>query len=337
MDIWMRIPGMDAEMERVEAIIREYYRDFLGREPISTIMETALTQKGKRIRPALVLLSARLDNKASYNSKQLCRLAAIVEMAHAASLIHDDIVDDSPLRRGKPTVQARFGKDMAVYAGDFILSRILCELMGAEMIRSGKIIAKCMSEMCCGELAQYEAQFDTEATEENYFASIIGKTGALFSVCCEVGALESGCAPETARLMRRFGRDLGILFQLRDDLLDYTSSARQEGKPMHSDFKRGIYTLPVLYSFRDPKAGRELKELALRVRGGDRDGALCRRMEELVEKSGGIMYTEQIMDEYAARARSMLRSLPDSQASKSLNTLVCFLLPRREALESVPV
>lgn len=254
------------------------------------------------------------------------RAVAVVELAHGASLIHDDIVDDSPLRRGRPTVQSRFGKDMAVYAGDFLLSRLFLFLMERDMTRCGLLLARSMSDMCCGETRQYQAQFDTEATEEAYFESVLGKTASLFATSCELGAVESGCGPENVQTLREFGRNLGILFQLRDDLLDFTSDQQIEGKPVHSDFKRGLYTLPVLHTFQDPDAGPRLKEAARQIQSGG-DDVLRVRIEELVAQSGGIAYTVSVMKQYEQRARCLLESLPPGPVLQLMETMIHRLVP----------
>lgn len=325
MNIRNAIPGLARELEQVERHLWELGQDPLGREPLSTIVKTAMEQKGKRIRPVLILLAGRLGKDYPNTGERLYRLATVVELTHAASLIHDDIIDDSPLRRGKPTVQAKFGKDMAVYAGDFLLSRILGYLMEHRMIQSGTILARSMSEMCCGEITQYNAQFDTETGEEKYFTSILGKTAAMFAASCELGAMESGCEEGVVRNMRHFGRDLGVLYQLRDDLLDFTSDTQKEGKPGGSDFRHGIYTLPVLRALGDLRTSSELKEIAAKIPHGDPDGTLYRRMEELVRTAGGVEYTKQVMARYERSACLRLASLPDCQAGGVLEGLTRFL------------
>ncbi|MPM29621.1 Heptaprenyl diphosphate synthase component 2 [bioreactor metagenome] len=321
MKTWNELPGLERELEQVERCLGELGRDPLGREPLSAIMKTAMEQKGKRIRPVLILLAGRLGPDYPDAGERLCRLATVVELTHAASLIHDDIIDDAPLRRGRPTVQASFGKDMAVYAGDFLLSRILGYLMEHRMIESGTILARSMTEMCCGEITQYEAQFDTETGEERYFTSILGKTAAMFAASCELGALETGCDEAVVSGMRQFGRELGVLYQLRDDLLDFTSSAEQEGKPAGSDFRHGIYTLPVLHAFADPGVGPELKEIARKIPYGDPEGVLYRRMEELVAAAGGVEYTRRVAARYESSACKWLACAPDSSAVEVLERL----------------
>lgn len=322
------VPGLAEDLERVEGLLWELGGDPLKREPLSSILETVIGLKGKRLRPILILLAGRLGPDFEAGRESLRRTATAVELIHAASLIHDDIIDDSPLRRGKPTVQARFGKDMAVYAGDFLLSRILYHLMDHSFVDGGKILAKSMCDMCCGEITQYAAQFHTETDENAYFTSILGKTAALFSASCRLGAMAAGCGAEEVRAMGEFGRDLGVLFQLRDDLLDHEATEEDAGKPVHSDFKHGIYTLPVLHTFRRRETGAELRELALLVQNGDHDGALCRRMEELVTQAEGVEYTRRVMSEYGSRALALLAGFPQGRAKQALMGLTGHLTGR---------
>lgn len=328
------IPGLAGELEQVEEYLRELGRDALEREPLSGIVGTVMDQKGKRIRPLLILLTGRLGKDYLSVSDRLCRLSAVVELTHTASLIHDDIVDDSPLRRGRPTVQARFGKDMAVYAGDFLLSKILSYLMEHDMTRDGGLLARSMSDMCCGELSQYEARFDTETTEKRYFGSILGKTAALFETSCRLGALESGCSDEEVREAASFGRDFGVLYQLRDDMLDFTSNVETEGKPGNCDFIGGVYTLPVLYTF-GTSAGQELRELAVRAAHGDTGEAVLMRMLELISVSGGMEYLRVVMTRYEFSAITSLHSFPDCPARRAMESLLCFLMPERADLPSL--
>lgn len=326
MKLWQTIDGLEDDLKQAEGYLEELAQAPEEWASLSAVLSSSSVQRGKRLRPALVLLTGRLGPDYPACRDRLCRAAAMVELAHAASLIHDDIVDDSPLRRGRPTVQSRFGKDMAVYAGDFLLSRLFLFLMEQDMGRCGLLLARCMSDMCCGEIRQYQAQFNTEATEEAYFESLLGKTASLFAVSCELGALESGCGPKDIESLREFGRNLGVLFQLRDDLLDFTSSQQAEGKPVHSDFKQGLYTLPVLHGFQDPDVGPLLKEAARQVQ---RDGsdALCARMEELVARSGGIAYAVSVMEQYERQARCLLETLPPNPILKRLDSMIHKLVP----------
>jgi len=324
MNCWNTIPGLERELLQVAVYLEKFTEDRLHRQPLSSILKTAFSEQGKLLRPALILLTSRLGSGYPECSDRICRLAALVELTHAASLIHDDIIDDSPMRRGKPTVQASYGKDMAVYAGDFILSKILFYLMEYGMTQAGKILAQSIEDMCNGEIAQYEAQFNTETTEEKYFSCILNKTAAMFSAACKLGAMESGCNEETTARMGHFGHILGVLFQLRDDLLDYTSSENKEGKPVQSDFKRGIYTLPVLHTFRNADTGSELREIALRVQNGDSDSSLL-RMEALVAHADGVGYAKQAMKRYVKKAQGLLDVLPPGRERAVLDTLVTSL------------
>ena len=241
-----------------------------------------------------------------------------------ASLIHDDIVDDAPLRRGRPTVQSSFGKDMAVYAGDYLLSRILSCLLEWDMPDAGRILARSINDMCSGELCQHEAQYNIHTHESHYFISISGKTAALFAASCEIGAVLSGCDRDCAITMSHFGHSLGILFQLRDDLKDCSPDG-PEGKILGTDFVHGIYTLPVLYSIQEPSCGEKLRALAERAASNQPGDDIAQQLYSLISAAGGIKYTRWIMEQYKQRALSALEKLPKSEVLGYMRSLLDFV------------
>lgn len=326
MENYRNMPELVNELKAVKKKIRELTRENIPKKPLTDIVDSAFEAQGKLIRPTLVMLCGRLGPDYPACRDELVKIASVVEMTHTASLIHDDIIDDAPLRRGKPTVQAAFGKDMAVYAGDYILSRAMSYLMEYSMTQVGAVLAGTIADMCNGEMTQYEAQFNTETEENSYFVSISGKTASIFAAACELGATASGCNKEMAISMSRFGHTLGVLFQLRDDLMDCVSTEKTEGKTPDSDFKRGIYTLPVLYSFVEPKHGRELKELAHKISTGEAEEAvLIGRMRELVTKAGGVDYTHWMIQQYQDKATAMLDQLPKGAAVTALKEMTITL------------
>jgi heptaprenyl diphosphate synthase len=325
MEQFNKIPGFGEDLSEVEKKLRAFVRDPYLREPLSTIISAVLDGEGKRLRPSVLLISARLGPDYGANRDRLTGLAAVMELTHTASLIHDDIVDDAATRRGRPTVQSAFGKDMAVYAGDYLLSKVLSYLMKNELTHAGSILAKCIADMCAGEIAQYESQFDTAIDESKYFVNIAGKTAALFSASCEIGAAEAGCDRETVSYMSRFGHTLGILFQMRDDLIDCLSSGKKEGKETGSDFRRGIYTLPVIYSFIENGLGPELKELANAFREGKGSEKQLERVRLIINESGGVEYTRWMIRQYRDRALGLLSKLQDHIAVRALEEAVDFL------------
>lgn len=318
------ISGFDDELRRVGEKAQEIAADALMREPLSEVLTAVFSAQGKMLRPSLLLLFGRMGENYPRCADDLVTAGAIVELTHMASLIHDDIVDDAPYRRGRSTVQAAYGKDMAVYAGDYLLSRVLGELMKPNMQEAGQILSRAISDMCSGELGQYYAQFNTDIDENHYFMNISGKTASLFSASCEIGATIAGCSRQTASTASRFGHILGVLFQLRDDLLDCLPSFSDEGKRRGADFVNGIYTMPVIYSFADRDCGEKLRRLAKDAPGLEPETVFA-RLYEYISAAGGIDYTRWMIRQYAERAANAVDKLPPSKMTQALNKMLAEL------------
>lgn len=189
----LELPGLHEEMKLVKQYINEFLTQDLKNSKVEEIAGTVLAASGKGYRPRLLLLTARMGEGYPRCRERLCKMGALIEMVHTASLIHDDIVDDSPLRRGCATVQSRFGKDMAVYAGDLILGRVMHTLFRDGMWELGFYLGQTIEDMCRGEIGQLECRYRTDTTAGQYEANIFGKTASLFITACRAGAMESGC------------------------------------------------------------------------------------------------------------------------------------------------
>ncbi len=316
------ISALDTELELVDSYMREYLKDNLKTKVVGEILQEIMATSGKRLRPQLILMAGRFGPDYPACREQLCSLGALVELVHMASLIHDDIVDDSPLRRGSPTIQARFGKDKAVYAGDLVLSRVLCLIIRNRVWESGYILGRAIECMCRGEIGQYNCRFRANTTEDEYLSNIYGKTAVMFETACKIGAVESCCEAQTVRMMGEFGKQLGYAFQLRDDLLDFLSSESSEGKPVHSDFKEGIFTLPVLYTLHTPEYGDALFRLIRSMDGGPALPEHIAEMEELVSRAGGVEYAAAQIHTRGQDAEKILLSLPKRDVTDALIALV---------------
>ena len=178
----------------------------------------------------------------------------MVELTHLASLIHDDIVDDSPYRRGKVSIQGKYGKDAAVFAGDFLIARIFYYGAMENLNETVSILSKTVEYMCIGEIEQDLCRYQEDISEKKYFENIERKTAALFQAASYIGAKESGCSEEIIQKLELFVKNLGLMFQLKDDILDFTSNSKELGKETHKDFQNGIYTFPVIMALKNPKA-----------------------------------------------------------------------------------
>lgn len=289
------------------------------------ILESALKELleagGKRLRPALVLLSGKFGK---YDEKRLIPLAAAVEILHMATLVHDDIIDESKIRRGRPTIQSRWGKDVAVFTGDFLFAKTFLLLAHSTTVENMQGLSKVVKAVCEGEIAQYQSRYDKHVTIRQYLKRIGRKTALLFALSCYIGAKESECSLKVVRCLREFGFNFGMAFQITDDLLDFTGNPVKMGKPVGSDFIQGVYTLPLIYainsSYRDEVIGILDKE--------DYVPEDVERVIELVYASGGIEYSKNLARDYLKRARTFIDGLVSIPAKAALQNLVEGLIER---------
>ena len=312
----------DKRMKAVEGYIDLFsVHPFSGSE-VGTVLDDVVSTRGKMIRPRLLLLAGEFGSACKTAQDRLCKLAAIVEMTHMASLIHDDIVDDSDYRRGKPSIQKKYGKDAAVYAGDFLMGRISYYMMKEAMNRAGIVLSKTIEAMCAGEIGQAMCRYKENVTVEEYLNNIHGKTVALFMACCRIGAMESGCDERLVRNLELFGECLGLMFQIRDDLLDFTSDVLTIGKSAHKDFQEGIYTMPILCAMKQP-GGRETLIPFMRRNA---EGALTLQemfqMETAVTRLGGVEAAWQEVKKLQSQAEAIADELPQCEYSRLLLKLV---------------
>ncbi|MDO5131520.1 MAG: polyprenyl synthetase family protein [Eubacteriales bacterium] len=313
---------LQLEMEKVEQELSDYLRDPGYGNAVGRILRDLGESRGKRLRPRLLLMAGRYGPLFPDVRDRLCRLAALVELVHMASLVHDDIVDDAPLRRGMPTTQAKYGKDMAVYAGDLLLSRIVQSLFRDGFGSVGAFFGQTVETMCLGELGQMECRFREDVTVRQYMENIYGKTAALCRLACLAGAAESGCSGEVQTRLEELGINFGYMFQIRDDLLDFTSDAAREGKCTHMDFREGILTLPVLYAMENEDARPGIVCLIREAKAGRFDENQAKRLAELVTSSGGLRRAAEDMEMYAERALSAVGNLPDHGVSDVFRRLL---------------
>ena len=313
----------DEWMEEVEGYIDFFSSHPFGGTQVGDVLDDAAATRGKMVRPRLLLLAGEFGPEYETARDRLCKLAAMVELTHMASLIHDDIVDEAPCRRGSPSMQAKYGKDAAVYAGDFLMSRISYHIAREELNRSGAVLAKTVEEMCAGEIGQALCRYREDVSVQDYLRNIHGTTAARFMAACRMGAMESGCDAATVRTLELFGECLGILFQLRDDLLDFTSDLLTIGKAVHKDFQDGIYTMPVLCALEQPGGREALLPLMRANAAGGLTAEEIHRMERLVVELGGVEATRQeIRNRQTCAERLLLSSLPHNGASLLLLAMV---------------
>lgn len=310
------------DLDRVNALILERMQS-----PVPLIPELAghlIRSGGKRLRPMLTLASARL---CGYAGDHHIRLAATVEFIHTATLLHDDVVDSSDLRRGKPSANAIWGNQSSVLVGDFLFSRAFQLMVATGSLRVLDILADASAVIAEGEVMQLAASRDISTNETTYLTVIECKTAALFAAAAEVGAVVAGAGAEAEEALRAYGRNLGVAFQLVDDALDYSGRQLTMGKAVGGDLKEGKITLPVILAYKRGGAeDRGFLRRALEERGGA-SGDLARTMQ-ILERHGALADTLARAESYAARASEALHALPAGPHKDALAGLCRFVVTR---------
>lgn len=283
------------------------------------------TLKGKRLRPGLVFLSAQLHGQSSINTM---RSAIVVELLHTATLVHDDVVDDSDLRRGSPTIKKLWDNRISVLIGDLLFSRTLTAMVNLQDMNALTVLSKAANRITEGELLQIERDRDFEIDESIYFDLVGKKTAALFSASCELGALSvHGNNGQYAAYMRDFGENLGVAFQIKDDLLDYVGDESRLGKPIGNDIRENKVTLPLIYvlSQADGKACKEILNILNQAEISDDE---IDKIIDYVREKGGLDYAINVANSFAGKAKEILAQYPTSVVKQSLENLVEFAINR---------
>lgn len=277
---------------------------------------------GKRIRPVFVLLGGKLGD---YDLKRLKSVAVPLELIHMATLVHDDVVDNSDKRRGGETVRAKWDNRVAMYTGDYILGRALSVATELDNPLIHQILSKAILEMCKGEIEQVRDLNNWQQGFRTYLRRIKRKTALLIAISCQLGALASNAPEELVRRMYRYGYDVGMAFQITDDILDFTGTDKQLGKPAGSDLRQGNITLPALYCASHGPEKERLQEWI-------RFGTLQDNVDEaiaLIRKSEGISFAQALAERYLDRACATLAILPESPTKKSLLEIAQFIGNRK--------
>jgi octaprenyl-diphosphate synthase len=310
-----------ADLQRVdEVILRRLDSDVVL---IRTIAGYIVSGGGKRLRPALVLLAA---NAFGAQGSAKHELAAVIEFIHTATLLHDDVVDESSLRRGRKTANAEFGNAASVLVGDFLYSRAFQMIVAAGSLRVMKILADATNIIAEGEVLQLLNVRDADTDEEKYLRVIRYKTAKLFEAATQVGAILGNAAPEAETALAEYGMHLGTAFQLIDDVLDYSGDLNETGKNLGDDLTEGKPTLPLIYAMRAGDASeRELVRHAIEHGGkADLEAVLA-----AVQRVGALDYARERARAEAATAISRLAHLPDSACRDSLLQLAHFSVERK--------
>ena len=293
---------------------------------LNRITHFIVNRKGKQMRPMFVFLTAKMLNKGSVNERTY-RGASVIELIHTASLVHDDVVDDSNMRRGFFSVNALWKNKIAVLVGDFMLSKgmLLCiEHNDFDLL---KIISVAVREISEGELLQIEKARKLDITEEVYYNIIRQKTATLLAACCAMGARTVQDDDAVVEKMRRFGELIGMAFQIKDDLFDYGEAAI--GKPTGIDIKEQKMTLPLIYTLNNVSTA-EKNWLIQSVKRYNRDKKRVKEVIEKVKAAGGLAYAEKKMEEYRQKALKILLEFPKDEYRDALELMVNYVISRKQ-------
>ncbi len=279
---------------------------------------------GKLLRPALLLLTGKACGELRPDHHVL---AAVVELVHIATLVHDDVLDEADIRRRAATVNRLWGNERAVLMGDFLYSHAfhLCSSLDSQF--ASRLIGRTAITVCEGEMMQVTNRGNFELAEDEYLDIISRKTAALLEACCQLGAWSAGADRETIRRLRTFGNSLGVAFQIVDDLLDLTGDESEVGKSLGRDVYEGELTLPLIHYLRESTADQRRRLLSI-LRGDDRQRR--REIAALLQNSDSIAYAQAAAAEHIELARATLAELPPSEARDSLSTMADFVVARRQ-------
>ena len=290
---------------------------------VNDVQAHLMGMKGKLFRPTLLLLASSLEHEAP---PRAITFAAIIELIHVATLVHDDAVDHSVLRRGQPTVNALFSHQVSVIMGDYLYLRALRELVMLGDLEAMKAITQASNEMTLGELRQLAAYDALAFSESDYDTLIRAKTASLFMAACEVGAVCG--APTHRRSLRRFGERLGMAFQVADDLLDYTEGQEMTGKPSGHDLKEHKVTLPLIAALREMDGAARGRVESLFADPEPDDEAIS-EVVALVRVHNGLDYARRRADQFSREAEEALADLPDGSARSALADAIAYVVERR--------
>lgn len=282
-------------------------------------------RKGKQMRPMFVFLVAKMVSNGGFDERTY-RGASVVELIHTATLVHDDVVDDSNRRRGFFAVNALWKNKIAVLVGDFLLSKGLLLSIDNEDFDLLKLISIAVKEMSEGELLQIEKARKLDITEAIYFEIIRQKTATLIAACCGIGAASVGANQETVQQMRKFGEYIGIAFQIKDDLFDY--SDEKIGKPTGIDIKEQKMTLPLIYTL-NTCSEKDKNWIINSVKKHNKEKRRVKKVITFVKENGGIEYTISKMNDYKNRALSILENYPTSPYKDSLIKMIDYVVERK--------
>lgn len=320
--LWDKYPDIQHELVETKRVMEKSVK--IRNKEITEVLRMFFDAGGKLLRPAYFLLFTKFGQSSS--TSRAYNMAASLEILHVATLIHDDIIDDSPVRRSMPSVQAQYGQDIAVYTGDFLFT-VYFELL-TKSTTDLKVIslnANSMKRILVGELDQMSLRYNTSITVKQYFQHIKGKTAQLFEFSCYQGAHFSGCSPRVQLLAKRIGYNIGMAFQIKDDILDFKSDNAEMNKPVFADMQNGYYTLPLILAMKKNRA-LFLPYLEKKMDLTDKQ---MHEVQQLIIANNGIEEAEKMEARFIKQALSGIEKLPNCEARDVLYDITQTLLVRK--------
>lgn len=291
---------------------------------LDTAVQDLIEGGGKRLRPLVLILAGRFGE---YNEEKLFSMATGIELLHMATLVHDDIIDEARLRRGRITAQEKFGNDVAVFVGDYLLTRsyslFIDNLSQHSLLKLNKVVKM----VCIGEIRQYEEKYNLDLSLLDYFKRIRRKTAFLFAISSYIGAYEAGVRGKNLYHLYKFSLEMGMAFQIQDDLLDFIGKEDRTGKENNQDLTAGIYTLPLILLLRNEKYGQKTREVLEKKDLTIEDIAL---IQEMFRESGVLDLSRGYAERFVERARKNLAFLPDNVAKKDIEFILNLQVQRQK-------
>jgi heptaprenyl diphosphate synthase len=314
--------SIEPDLERVDRLFEE--RAFSRLDMLNAAAEHALGSPGKRLRTALTLLSGKMID---YRIEKLLPLSVAFEMVHLATLIHDDIIDNAATRRGAPTVNARYGDHVAILLGDFLFAKTAGLIADVEDFRVDRLFSETVASVCEGSIIELLSARTFDLSLEMYLERITRKTAVLMAACCKGGATVGGGSDAQIALIEDYGRNLGIAFQIMDDVLDYSGTSASIGKPAGNDFRQGLITLPLIYAIEQAGDGRAtwVEEMLRSDQPADEQ---VNEVVAWVKTGPALEQARELARHYGMRAHALLSEFPASPERAVLEELVDFVIAR---------
>jgi len=313
-----------AELKQVEKFMQDFSKS--SNPLISEINTYIFDKKGKRIRPALVLLSSKLFD---YKGNEDILMCSLVEALHMASLIHDDIIDNSNLRRGKKTVHTKWGPNITVLLGDYLYIKTIGRSLLSSNPRVAGILSDTSAEMIDGELFEYYMTGNLDIDENQYLDIIHKKTAALFAASCRLGGILGGASETKEAELASYGTYLGMSFQIMDDLLDYKGDEKTMGKPVLSDMAEGRITLPLIYTLNNCSSA-DRRSIRNFIADPDKEKSQKKEILSLIQSNGALEYTQKKAEDYSLKAKNIIENYPESDQKRALSLLPDYILIRNK-------